>query len=110
MTNISPGLDDFLSIGNACWWDFLPNPRAYYAERVSNFAPAPSGKPFALGLCPFHEGDDAIVMLTVDLNRGEWRCSAGCGCGDIVEFHMRKYGVSFEAAVREMILLPGRQK
>lgn len=110
MSDLSPGLSDFLSLGNACWRDFLPNPRGYYAKRVPKFAPAPSGVMCGLGLCPFHADDNMDVMLIVDLFRGAWCCSASCGSGGMVEFHMRLHGIGFDAAVRELILLRERWK
>ena len=105
MNDVPCGLSDFLSPGDACWRDFLPNLYGYYVKRVPKLAQAASNVPWALGLCPFHGNYNADAMLMVDLIRGEWRCSAQCGSGDMVEFHMRMYGMNFDTAVRELILL-----
>jgi hypothetical protein len=110
MTELSSELSDFLSPGHAYWHDFLPNPHGYYAARVPKFAHAPRRVPWGVGLCPFHGNDNTDILLMVDLMHGTWHCSSTCGSGDVVEFHMRMYGASFDNAVRELILLREGQK
>jgi len=50
-------------------------------------------------LCPFH--DDAKPSLRVNVERGGWRCMA-CGVhgGDVLAFHMRRYGLGFIQAAK----------
>ena len=110
MSDISPGLSDFLSPGHADWQDFLPNPHGYYAARVLKFAQAPHGVPWGIGLCPFHGDDNMHNLLMVDLMHGAWYCSSTCGSGCMVEFHMRISGMSFDAAVRDLVLLRETRK
>ena len=44
-----------------------------------------------------HQGNLAI---TVD--RGLWCCHGGCGGGDVIDLHMRRTGLSFADAVRDL--------
>ena len=36
------------------------------------------------GKCPFH--DDGSPSFTVDIERQRWKCWAGCGSGDVLDF------------------------
>lgn len=75
----------------------LPNPRCYYAAQF------PSMKLnhkllWNSMLCCFHE--EVSPSLCINLNSGGFICF-GCGVkgGDIVEFHRRRYGLSFVQTV-----------
>lgn len=39
------------------------------------------------GRCPFH--DDGAASFSASLEKPVWRCFAGCGKGNVVQFHMR---------------------
>ena len=51
--------------------------------------------------CPFHE--DRTASLSVHPVIGIWKCFAGCGAGDLVSFHMKRTGMVFVAAVRDLL-------
>jgi DNA primase len=80
----------------------LPAPDAYYHGAVENLSRANSTG-WAQGRCPFHEDKNASLSVNVTDPRGGWRCFAGCGGGDLVGFHMRRTGLDFNHAVRELI-------
>lgn len=84
------------------WRDRLPDPESYYRTHVAKLGKA-HGNGWAQGRCPFH--DDATASLSVNLAqpRGFWRCFAGCGSGDVVSFHMKRTGLSFPAAARDLL-------
>lgn len=83
------------------WRDRLPDPASYYAAHVGKLTRA-NGSGYAQGKCPFHE--DGNASLSVNLTgKGGWKCFAGCGSGDLVSFHMRRTGLDFKAAVRELV-------
>ncbi len=54
----------------------------------------------AMGLCPFH--DDHNPSLFVDLEKGTWRCFAGCGSGSVIDFVMKAEGIEFKDAVEKL--------
>ena len=52
-------------------------------------------------LCPFH--DDHQPSLRVNLDRGGFKCmSCGIKGGDILSFHMQRYGLGFIAAAKQL--------
>lgn len=83
------------------WRDRLPDPATYYAASVAKLTRA-NGAGWAQGVCPFHDDCSASLSVQVVKGRGGWRCFAGCGAGDLVGFHMRRTGMSFKEAVREL--------
>lgn len=87
------------------WRERLPSPSSYYKRHVEKLAPVNSTG-WAQGCCPFHE--DRVASISVQLNgaRGNWHCFAGCGAGDMVEFHQRATGLPFVRAVRDLLGLP----
>lgn len=89
------------------WRDFLPYPKDYYAKQVPGFVQAPRNPLHGLGLCPFHESDNADAYLVIDLRNGGWFCSHSCGTGDLVEFHARRHGIELDAARCDLILSRG---
>jgi len=52
-------------------------------------------------LCPFHE--DTKPSLRVNIDRGGYRCMA-CGArgGDVLAFHMHRYGLDFIEAAKQL--------
>lgn len=91
------------------WYGFLPAPQPYYAAHVPNIKRSTMDLRDALGVCPFHESKD--FLLLIDLRRGDWYCcgkSGGgiesCGFGDMIEFHARLHGIDVNDAVYDLIL------
>lgn len=82
------------------WRERLPDPASYYAERVDNLARA-AGDGWAACRCPFH--DDAHASASANLITGGFRCHACEARGDLVAFHMRRTGLAFASAVRDLI-------
>ncbi len=81
------------------WRRRLPNPAAYYAERLDKLT-KPNGNGWAMALCPFHK--DSAPSLAVNLEHGGFKCHACGASGDLVGFHCRIAGLSFKAALRDM--------
>jgi hypothetical protein len=84
------------------WRERLPDPGSYYAQRVHKLSHTNSSG-WAQGRCPFHEDTNASLSVNVDGERGNWKCFAGCGGGDLVSFHMLLTGLEFKAAIRDLI-------
>lgn len=85
------------------WRDRLPDPASYYRQHLECLG-QPNADGFAKARCPFH--DDHHPSLSVCLQgRGHWQCYAGDGCGhgDMVAFHMKRTGLTFKQAVRDLI-------
>jgi hypothetical protein len=86
----------------ANWRTRLPDPAAYYASHVARLS-KPNATGWAQGSCPFHEDRNASLSVHVADERGGWRCFASCGGGDLLGFHMRRTGLAFADAVRDLI-------
>lgn len=84
------------------WRDRLPDPASYYAQHVAKLT-KPNATGWAQGQCPFHEDRNASLSVHVASVKGQWRCFASCGGGDMVGFHMRRTGLDFKAAVRDLL-------
>lgn len=86
----------------ANWRDRMPDPATYYVAKVGALTRA-NAQGFAQARCPFH--DDKVASLSVNIGdaRGGWRCFAGCGSGDLLAFHMRLTGLTFPAAVADLL-------
>lgn len=84
------------------WRDRLPDPASYYAQHVAKLG-KPNATGWAQGQCPFHEDRNASLSVHVASVKGQWRCFASCGGGDLVGFHMKRTGLDFKAAVRDLI-------
>ena len=52
-------------------------------------------------ICPFH--NDTKPSLRINIKRGGYRCMV-CGAhgGDVLAFHMHKYGLGFVQAAKEL--------
>jgi DNA primase len=58
--------------------------------------------------CPFHEDSSASFSLYVgDDGKQRWKCFAGCGQGDAIDFLAKHRGLSNAQACREYIRLAG---
>ncbi|MDC8637048.1 CHC2 zinc finger domain-containing protein [Xanthomonas hortorum] len=84
------------------WRKRLPEPESYYRAHVAKLGKA-HGNGWAQGRCPFHE--DGTASLSVNLSQpcGFWKCFAGCGSGDMVTFHMKRSGLPFADAARDLL-------
>jgi DNA primase len=76
----------------------LPQPEEYFQSQGLKIT---GGGTWKNALCPFH--NDTNPSLRVHLDTGGFRCMA-CGVkgGDILAFHMQRYGVRFAEAVRQL--------
>ena len=84
------------------WRDRLPDPASYYARHVERLG-SPNAQGWAQGRCPFHEDTHESLSVHLSSPRGGWRCFAGCGAGDLVSFHMRRTGLAFADAARDLL-------
>lgn len=58
--------------------------------------------------CPFHEDSAASFSLYAGDDGSErWKCFAGCGQGDVIDFLAKHHGLSNADACREFIRLAG---
>lgn len=75
----------------------LPTPMDYYRTHFPSL-PTHTDRQWISVLCCFH--DDKNPSLNLNLSSGGFYCF-GCGAkgGDVVAFHMQRYGVPFVAAV-----------
>lgn len=78
--------------------ELLPCPSDYYREQGLNLA---GGGEWKCAICPFHA--DNNPSLRVRLDTGCFCCMA-CGArgGDILAFHMKRYGFGFVAAAKAL--------
>lgn len=83
------------------WRDRLPDPGVYYGQTIIKLGRVNSSG-WAQGKCPFHEDTAASLSVRV-ADRGNWKCFAGCGGGDLVSFHMQRTGMTFVEAVRDLL-------
>jgi putative DNA primase/helicase len=60
--------------------------RRYFESRLPGQSIAVTGRDVSVK-CPFH--DDRQASLSVHVDKGVWKCHAGCGQGGIVEFEKR---------------------
>ncbi len=76
----------------------LQRPANYFKEQGLKLT---GGGEWKDALCPFH--DDHNPSLRVRLDSGGFKCMA-CGAhgGDVLSFHMRRYGLSFKQAARDL--------
>jgi hypothetical protein len=77
--------------------DALPVPLNYYHTHFSNL-PQHIDREWSSVLCCFH--DDKNPSLSINLRSGGFYCF-GCGAkgGDVIAFHMLRYGMPFTAVV-----------
>jgi len=76
----------------------LQRPANYFKEQGLKLT---GGGEWKNALCPFH--DDSKPSLRVCLDTGGFKCMA-CGVrgGDILAFHMQRYGLGFIAAAKQL--------
>lgn len=72
----------------------LPSPTEYYQDQGIHLR---GSSEWTSTLCPFHK--DKRPSLRININSGGYICmSCHAKGGDIVSFHMRKFGLSFKDA------------
>ncbi|MBI5611897.1 MAG: hypothetical protein HY942_02330 [Gammaproteobacteria bacterium] len=78
--------------------DRLPNPGEYYHGQGLKLT---GGGEWKSAVCPFH--NDTKPSLRVRLDSGGFRCMA-CGAhgGDVLAFHMQRYGLRFFDAAKAL--------
>lgn len=86
----------------ARWRKRLPDPETYYRQHIARLG-AVDERGWATGLCPFHEDHSPSFGAKLTSRHGGWICYAGCGSGDLIEFHMRRTGMRFCEAVRDLV-------
>ena len=76
----------------------LQPPSTYFKEQGLKLT---GGGEWKNALCPFH--DDSKPSLRVRLDTGGFKCMA-CGThgGDVLSFHMQRYGLSFKQAAKNL--------
>lgn len=57
--------------------------------------------------CPFHDDENPSFSVFQKEDRWGWKCHAGCGEGDEIDFVAKVKGLSNSAAVREFLALAG---
>ena len=83
------------------WRDRLPDRETYYRQHINGLS-RPNGAGFARGLCPFHDDHNPSLCVSI-AGRGLWKCFACGEHGDLVGFHERITGLTFTAAVRDLL-------
>ncbi|RMD59415.1 MAG: DUF927 domain-containing protein, partial [Nitrospirae bacterium] len=79
--------------------DFLNkiNYTSFYQKHLSTFKP--NGKQVSC-YCPFH--DDHHPSLSINTKNGLWKCFAGCGEGNAIQFYQKLYNLGFKEAVKRI--------
>jgi len=76
----------------------LQRPATYFKEQGLKLT---GGGEWKITTCPFH--DDHNPSLSVRLDTGGFRCfSCGAHGGDVLSFHMQRYGLGFIAAAKQL--------
>lgn len=78
--------------------NLLPSPAEYYREQGLKLI---GGGEWKSAVCPFH--NDTKPSLRVRIENGAFRCMV-CGAhgGDVLAFHMQRYGLRFIDAVKRL--------
>ncbi len=76
----------------------LQHPANYYKEQGLKLT---GGGEWKNAICPVHQ--DTHPSLRVRIDTGGFRCMA-CGAhgGDVLSFHMQRYGLSFKQAAKDL--------
>jgi len=76
----------------------LQRPANYFKEQGLKLT---GGGEWKNAVCPFHQ--DTHPSLRVRIDTGGFRCMA-CGAhgGDVLSFHMQRYGLSFKQAAKDL--------
>jgi len=76
----------------------LPSSIIYYEQQGIKLK---GGGSWRDAICPFHT--DTKPSLRINVERGAYRCMV-CGAhgGDVLAFHMHKYGINFVSACKQL--------
>ena len=76
----------------------LQRPANYFKEQGLKLT---GGGEWKNAVCPFHQ--DTHPSLRIRIDTGGFRCMA-CGAhgGDVLSFHMQRYGLGFIAAAKQL--------
>jgi DNA primase len=78
--------------------DRLPSAAEYYREQGLKLI---GGGEWKSAVCPFH--DDTRPSLRVRVDTGAFRCmTSGAKGGDVLAFHMQRYGLAFIEAAKAL--------
>ena len=88
----------------AGWRNGLPDPRTYYALYLPAMT-VPGRRPWAAATCPFHDDKGQSLRVHFNGHHGGWNCKQGCGHGDMVTFHMLRFGLPRKAASLNLLQL-----
>lgn len=84
------------------WRALLPTPALFYPSAIVDLSV--TAEPGIMsGNCPLHDDRNGSVSVDLSSTTGQWRCSNGCGNGDLVTFYMRLHHVNFKSAVNLLI-------
>lgn len=84
------------------WRNRLPDPAGYYAQHLDKLGRANAGG-WAQARCPFHDDHNASLSVHVAGERGHYKCFACGEHGDMVTFHMKRTGMAFAEAARDLL-------
>lgn len=77
--------------------DALPDADDYYEDKIERLKVGPKR---GVGLCPFH--GDRTPSWTYNRETGYFKCFACGEAGSIVDFHMKRNGLGFVDACKEL--------
>lgn len=86
----------------ADWRERLPMAETYYRHHVRALG-RPNRRGWARGRCPSHGGKRKSFCVNWSDGSSLWLCLAGCGTGDLIDFHKRLTGYGFEMAVLDLL-------
>ena len=80
--------------------NLLPVPLNYYPDHLEKIF---FGGLYGKARCPFPDHEDKNPSFSFNLKTGAYRCF-GCGRngGDVLDFHMKRYGLGFKDAAKEL--------
>ena len=80
--------------------ELLPKPVDYYSNQLDKLKLRGM---YANARCPFPGHEDKNPSFSFNLKTGSFRCF-GCGQngGDVLDFHMKRYGLGFKDAAKEL--------
>lgn len=78
--------------------------RRYFESRLSQHKLRKSGAGF-LALCCFH--NDSTPSLSISVEKGVWKCHAGCGHGGILDFEQKFSSCDKETAIARIAEIVG---
>jgi putative DNA primase/helicase len=81
--------------------------RKYYESRLSDNKIRKSGNGY-IALCCFHK--DQTPSLSLNFEKGVWKCHAGCGAGGIIDFEMKFSSCDKDSAIIRIAEIVGEAR